>query len=412
MYVVKEGRAMQYLFTERAHLMCPNMCFGIVMVVSWSYNASKIRATIAALTEAHPFLKAVLKFTAENKAYYHITERSQVELLLQDQEVRAIDDASVMAEYERLTSRDWNLLEDGLLKVAAWPMGGQTCFLLVFHHLLADGRGALGLAQELADHYALGVQPHPVEEQLIASKQDMPADSELPFISRTLVRRANKTWVKEKQKLTYQAYHACAEAFLEKDVIKHEIAHVPQEELDQILKSCHEHEVTLNDYLLAEMMIKEGTEKVIMACDLRERLPKYKEGALGNYSTAFSVVIKQKKKDLFVLAKAVHKQVRKIMEDPSALWLVLQCYADLDPGLLDAAWISCQGDFPSKAGKFIGSMFFGFTAAKGHSITNLGRMESRSITEGFFIPPASPAIKKTLGVLTVNGTMTVCSSER
>ncbi len=403
---------MQYLFTERAHLMCPNMCFGIVMAVSRAYEASKIQAAIAALAEAHPFLKAVLKFTAENKAYYYITERSQAELLLQDQEVRAIEDASVMAEYERLTLKDWDLLEEGMLKVAAWPMGGQTCFLLVFHHLLADGRGALGLAQELADHYAFGVQPHHAEEQLIASKEDMPKNSELSFISRILVRRANMNWAKEKQKLTYQAYHSCADAFLKKDVIKHEIAHVPQEELDQILKSCHEHEVTMNDYLLAEMMVKEGTEKVIMACDLRDRLSMYEKGAMGNYSTAFSVVVKPKEKDPFVLAKAVHKQVRKIMEDSSALWLVLQCYADLDPGLLDAAWISCQGDFPSKAGKFIGSMFFGFAAAKGHSITNLGRMESRSITEGFFIPPASPAMKKTLGVLTVNGTMTVCSSER
>ena len=54
MYVVKEGRAMQYLFTERAHLMCPNMCFGIVMAACRPYEGSKIRATIAALAEAHP----------------------------------------------------------------------------------------------------------------------------------------------------------------------------------------------------------------------------------------------------------------------------------------------------------------------------------------------------------------------
>ncbi len=34
---------MQYLFTKRAHLMCPHMCFGIVMAVSRPYNEARIR---------------------------------------------------------------------------------------------------------------------------------------------------------------------------------------------------------------------------------------------------------------------------------------------------------------------------------------------------------------------------------
>ena len=45
--------------------------------------------------------------------------------------------------------------------------------------------------------------------------------------------------------------------------------------------------------------------------------------------------------------------------------------------------------------------FFG--APKGYSITNLGRLESENIASACFIPPASPAMKKTQGVLTVNG---------
>ena len=106
------------------------------------------------------------------------------------------------------------------------------------------------------------------------------------------------------------------------------------------------------------------------------------------------------------------KRVHRIMNHPRKLYLVLQCYANLDPAVLDAAWISCRGNYPSKAGKFIGSMFFGFDAAKGYSITNLGSVESGSMTEAFFIPPASPAIRKTQGILTVNGIMTACTSER
>ena len=100
------------------------------------------------------------------------------------------------------------------------------------------------------------------------------------------------------------------------------------------------------------------------------------------------------------------------MNRPQDLYLVLQCYANLDPEVLDTAFMACRGDDPNKAGKFVGSMFFGFDAAKGYSITNLGAVENRNIASAFFIPPASPAIRKTQGILTVNGQMTVCTSER
>ncbi len=48
----------------------------------------------------------------------------------------------------------------------------------------------------------------------------------------------------------------------------------------------------------------------------------------------------------------------------------------------------------------------------GYSITNLGKIESSSIENAVFIPPASPAVKKTEGVLTVNGRMNICTGER
>ena len=53
---------------------------------------------------------------------------------------------------------------------------------------------------------------------------------------------------------------------------------------------------------------------------------------------------------------------------------------------------------------------FGYGSQNGYSITNLGKIESNIIAEGVFIPPASPANKKTWGVLTVNSHMKICVS--
>lgn len=411
---------MQRIYTERAHLMCPNMCFGIAMAVDRPYDEAAIRDAVKRLASAHPFLNALLGYAeAENAYYYRATDRPQVELRLKggryDAPESALAAPEIMKEYRQLTGRDWDLFEEGMLKISVWQAGTMTQFLLVFHHLLADGRGALGLAEELAECYVRGLEPKSAPETLISSAKDFPPDSRLPLISRMLVSKANRDWEKERHCVTYADYHAFANEFLRSDRVRHSIFRIGQEKLDSIRQKCHEEQVTVNDYLIAKMMQEEKTRKVIIASDLRSRLSCYREGALGNYSTAFSVEVKKRvaaERNLFSLARTVHDRVAVTMARPEDLYLVLQCYAALDPGLLDAAFISCKGGFPSKAGKFIGSLFFGFEAGNGYSITNLGAIESESIADAYFIPPASPAICKTQGILTVNSVMTVCTSER
>ena len=403
----------QYLFTERAHLMCPHMNFGIVMSVRVPYKEKQIRKTLEQLSAAHPFLNALLDYEQNKNAYYYrVTDQPTAELKLKDREVPDAGDPEMLREYMDLTSRDWDLFAEGMLKIVAWPMKEGTCFLLVFHHLLADGRGALGMARELADCYAAGKPPRFAEEKLIASVDEFPKDSRMPFISRFMINRANKNQVKERKLLSYPEYHAFADAFLKNDRVSYSVSRTGAEEMEKLLKTCKENSVTLNDYLLAKMMIEDRTEKVIMACDLRGRLGCYSEGALGNYSTAFSVKVKGTETDPYELAKAVHKQVQRKINRPQDLYLVLQCYANLDPAVLDAAFMACRGNYPSKPGKFVGSMFFGFDAPKGYSITNLGRINNEYITAAYFLPPASPAVRKTQGVLTVNGQMAICTSER
>ena len=404
---------METIFTERAHLMCPRMCFGIVLKADRSFDEKRILETMDRLSEAHPFLNALLEYDKAKNAYaYRITGQSKVEIILKPQEAADIYARDIMDTYRQLTGRDWDLFEEGMLKAAVWKTDGGTCFLLVFHHLLADGRGALGLAEELADCYCRGITPEYAPERLIASKADLPADSGLPFISRFLVERANKDFAKENRTISYEEYHAFADAFLQKDKVQYSLSRTGAEELNAIRRHCHDGQVTVNDYLVARMMIENRVQKVIIACDLRDSLSLYRKGALGNYSTAFSVSVKKASPDPYALAKAVHARVQSILAHPGDLYLVLQCYAALDPGLLDAACIACRGNFQSRAGRFIGSLFFGFEKQNGYSVTNLGRIESRSIEAAFFIPPASPAIRKTQGILTVNDVMTVCTCER
>ena len=405
---------MEYLFTERAHLMCPNMCFGIVMRVSSAFDEKRIRSSVSALARVHSFLRAFIGHEEENNAYYYkITTSSQISVSIKKDEIKGILSSEIMEEYEKFTANDIDLSTEGMLFVTAWKSGEFTCFLMIFHHLLADGRGALALANELASHYAKGTAPRFVQEKLISSQDELPKKSKLPFVSKAIITRANNEWERDNSTpLSYSDYHRFADSFLKTDSIAHTVTAMDSHETAKLADNCREHSVTVNDFLMARMYIKEKTDKIVIASDLRDQLSCYAKGALGNYSTAVSIIVKKRTENELALAQEVHKRVQKAISDPAQLYLVLQCYANLSPALLDAAFTASKGGFQSKPAAFIGSSLFGFGKPEGFCITNLGKTDNKVIDSAYFIPPASPAMRKTLGVVTVNGKMTLCTSER
>lgn len=425
---------MEYLLTERAHLVCPNMCFGIAVSLGKAFEKERVEECLVGLVGAHPFLRSQLGYEKETNSYfYDVKEQSQVEVIFAGELADDDGDEKIIEKFETFTARDWNLFNEGLLKITVWKTGDRTVLLFVFHHLLADGRGALRLVQEFADFYVDGIEPKTSLEHLI-TKDDLPANSKLSFISQTLVNYANCQWKKENHQLSYEEYHKFADKFLQEDEVKHSLEVVSSDKLTELHEQCKTHKVSINDYLLAKMFAEEKADSIVMACDLRKQLACYNQGALGNYATAFSVKLKQGKHvgseksaeaivpddtitstnhpEFFSIAQKVHEQIKKKLTRPKDLYLVLQCYASLEPGLLDAAMLSSRGVFDSKTARFIGTTFFNYDKAKGYSITNLGKIESKNIESAFFIPPASPAIKKTQGVLTVNGVMRICTSQR
>jgi NRPS condensation-like uncharacterized protein len=394
----------KYLYTERAHYMCPNMHFGIMAEIGADFDANGIIESIGVLKMAHPLMRSLIaEEQGSSKIYYEEHPELEIPITIKEAE----DDWQ--ADYEAVSSAGWNVQKEALLKVFAYPSESGTRVLFITHHLLCDGRGLLQLVQEFADHYVSGIEPHPVDEKLMESSDDLPEGSNLGFISKVLIKNANKNWSKEGHRVSYDEYLKFERDHDSKQDIKREIKNVDGDELDALLDLCRENGVSLNDYLVARMMIDEGTDKVIIASDIRNKIKNYKQGALGNYATAFGVVVKKRSPEIMELAKAVDKEVRNIISRPDREMLVLSCYFNMEPELLDAIAISTLGNFESKAGRFVGSKMFGYEKRDGRCITNLGKVESDIISEGVFIPPASPANRKAWGVLTINKKMRICS---
>lgn len=396
-----------YVYTERAHFMCPNMHFGIMAQINSTYNEEQVKQSAAVLQKAHPFLQSLIaKETDTGRFYYQkqdylnipILEKSEIDLWQQD--------------YDEISIQGWNIMEECLLKILIYPKGEQFQILFIAHHLLCDGRGLLQLAEEFAKHYVKGITPQFVEERLIQSLHDLPPNSDLPVISKIIIRDANRKWKKEQHRVMYDTYKEFEKNYIRKNDIKREVSTVCNQESEEIQTLCKQNGVSVNDYLIAKMMLEDRTNKVVIAADIRNQTKCYRQGALGNYSTAFSVVVKKKEENIISLTKSVASKVSTICQHPQKEMLVLACYIHMQPELIDTVAISTLGDFESKAGAFIGKNMFGYGSQNGYSITNLGKIQSDVIANAIFIPPASPANKKTLGVLTVNGNMNICSAIR
>ncbi|MFR4391442.1 MAG: hypothetical protein ACLT3U_10350 [Neglectibacter timonensis] len=394
-----------YVYTERAHFMCPNMHFGIMAKIESNYDERQLRQSVDTLQKAHPFLQSLIaEETDTGRLYYQIQDCLNIPVLVKDEV------ALWQQDYEEISVRGWNVKKECLLKVVVYPNENEFQIFFIAHHLLCDGRGLLQLAEEFAEHYANGVMPQFAPECLIQGLNDLPSNSDLPLISKLIVGDANRKRKKEKQQVTYGEYSVFERAYIQKCKIKRDIFTVCNYEFSEIQTLCKQHSVTVNDYLIAKMMLEENTNKVVIAADIRNQTKCYRQGAMGNYSTAFSVSVKKNEKNIIPLAKRVASQVINICMHPQKEMLVLACYIHMQPELIDAVAISTLGNFESKAGTFVGRNMFGFGSQNGYSITNLGKIESNIIAEANFIPPASPANKKTWGVLTVNNHMKICTS--
>lgn len=396
----------QYVITERAHYMCPNMHFGILCSINADYNLNKINETVQTLVEAHPFLSSLIALDEQERPYYSPQNDIHIKII----EREAID--TLGEDYQGLAVNGWDVHSEAMLKVLTYPnKAGKASFSILFvaHHLLCDGRGLLGLVTEFADYYVNGLRPAFAAEQLITSLLDLPKGSDLPWISKMVIDSANRQWKKEAQKVDYQEYLQFEKKYAAENKPTISFATKTSEELQEIIKLCHDNSISVNDYLIAEMMVEKSTNQVVIAADIRNHLANYVSGSLGNYSTAFTIVCRSKSDDIVETAKIVSGIVRKKLSTPREMMLVLACYLRMAPELLDAVAISTLGEYESKAANFVGSRMFGFRDRDRYSITNLGRIESDTIQEAVLIPPASPATRMMVGVLTVNDKMNICT---
>lgn len=132
------------------------------------------------------------------------------------------------------------------------------------HHLLCDGRGLLELVKEFAACYVKDIKPVYVEESLIKSIDDLQEGSDLPWISKIVINNANKHWKKERQFVAYKDYLQFEQIYAKKHPLHIKVEKQSENQLEALKHICQKHHISINDYLVAEMMLEHSTMNNIM----------------------------------------------------------------------------------------------------------------------------------------------------
>ena len=231
-----------YVYTERAHFMCPNMHFGIMAKMESIYDEEQLRRSMDTMQKAHPFLHSLIADEEDTgRIYYQIQDYLNIPVMVKEEA------ALWQQDYEEISVQGWNVKKECLLKVVVYPKGSEFQILFIAHHLLCDGRGLLQLVEEFAGHYINGVIPQLAEEHLIQGLNDLPPNSDLPFISKLIIGDANRKWKKEGQQVKYEDYRAFERAYIQKHKMKWEIFTVCNHELEEIQTLCRQRNITVND---------------------------------------------------------------------------------------------------------------------------------------------------------------------
>lgn len=222
----------KYLYTERAHYMCPNMHFGIIANIGKEFDEERLIESIEALKAAHPLLASLIsEEEGTGKIFYEKQD---------DLEIPVVKGTDWQTDFDKVSKAGWNVQKDALLKVFFYPSTDSFKILFVAHHLLCDGRGLLMLTEEFAQCYSANVIPELSEERLIERISDLPEGSDLGFISKVVIKDANKKWSKEGHKVSYDEYLKFEKDFDQKQNITRSILNIEGPSLDDMLSVCKE----------------------------------------------------------------------------------------------------------------------------------------------------------------------------
>jgi NRPS condensation-like uncharacterized protein len=217
--------------------------------------------------------------------------------------------------------------------------------IILCHHIICDGMSLAYLARDLLRH--LG-DPSRVVEVLPApqpiDQDNLPADVSQSTLVKLLINRMNRQWSQESVFFDQQDYRTLTKAYW--DNFSHEILSIelPQDQTSALVSRCRKENITVNSALTAAFSgaqsAVEGEKpyhaKIVVAADLRDRLPQDPGEGMGMYAGGVELQFKYNhKRGFWENASQLHQKIRTKFPNKNLFSEILN-WLYLEPTIFEA----------------------------------------------------------------------------
>jgi hypothetical protein len=211
--------------------------------------------------------------------------------------------------------------------------------IVLCHHMICDGMSLAYLLRDLMNH--LGEPDRETEVLLPPPAIDLdnlPVDVSQSGIAKILINRMNQQWADDSVFFDHEDYKALTRAYW--DNYSHEILSIElsEPETSFLVARCKEEDITVNSALTAAFCgaqsIVEGEKpyhaKIVVAADLRDRLPNPPGEGMGMYAGGVELKFKYNRKQAFwENARKLHVKLKpkftnKVLFSDLLNWLYLE----------------------------------------------------------------------------------------
>lgn len=387
---------MNEIITERPNLFEPNVSITMCVEVTGNPCPHKLAA---AVSEAYKTNEATMSriVLEQGVAFYEklavsgckveITDKSWLELV---------------RENEKLPFA----IEKGeLIRTFILPSEADTRILIMAHHLAGDGKSILYFIKDIMN--ALEQMPLTYKPLSLLQRNSFP-ETGLSVPAKLYARYCNRKW--KPHFFTWQDYYNLHNKYWESFSSDIEYKTLSIAETEQIIEEAKQIGCSVNSYLVTMLLQKYQKKcEVGIPVSIRED----KNEAMSNLVSGIRIRYQfDTQKSFAENARQVHKRIKKALQQKR--WFVLQFLASLPATLLDAVLLTTYGCYSDRlAERTAKVMSYTGTKKRDLGVTNLavpdipvlyGKHQIKNI---IFVPPAVSYAHNIIGIITVQGQMTI-----
>ena len=217
--------------------------------------------------------------------------------------------------------------------------------IILCHHIICDGMSLAYLARDLMLHLGdPGIMVDVVEAPPAIDLENLPEDVSQSFLVKSLIRRMNRKWLEDSEYFDFQDYRELCKAYW--DSYSHAVFSIElaEEETSSLVERCRLEQTTVNSSLAtafcgAQSFLeweKFHQPKIMVAADLRDRIPYSPGEGMGMYAGGTELEFKYNHKQSFwENTRRFNQQVQRKYTNKNLFSDMLN-WLYLEPTILDA----------------------------------------------------------------------------